>query len=463
MPDVFIHGAAGTVTGSCFLLEFEDKRILLDCGLVQGRPAEEARNREPFPFEPDSLDAVILSHAHLDHSGLLPRLVNAGFDGPIYTHYASRDIVEVLLEDAAWLNTREADFQNRRNGNGNGDEEAVEPLYTVEDVRACMGLIKPLDYDRSYDILPNVRLRLQDAGHILGSAVVCLDTRSGGAWKRLIHTGDLGQKGSALMPDWVSPESADLVLMESTYGDRCHRSRQETEFEIKQIIQSAANGRGNILIPAFAVGRTQELLYLLGKHYNDWGLKGWQIFLDAPLGIRATEIHARHDRYLRPEAAAWVRQTRFRFPNLRITETPEQSIAINRIQSGAIIIAGSGMCSGGRIRHHFKHQIGRSATQIIIAGFQAEGTTGRQLVDGAPSIKLWGEDYRVNAQVHTVGGISAHADREGLCEWLDGFTLPPQVALIHGEDSAREALAATLKERFSIDAALPRLGDVLSY
>ncbi|MDQ2068819.1 MBL fold metallo-hydrolase RNA specificity domain-containing protein [Natronospira bacteriovora] len=461
MPEVQIHGAAGTVTGSCFLLHFESRRILLDCGMAQGHPDEEARNRDAFPFDPGSIDAVVLSHAHLDHSGLLPRLVQQGFTGPIYTHRASRDIVGILLEDAAWLAEREAEFLGRRDNGKNGD--SVEPLFTMEDVRACMAQIRPLDYDKVYDILPNVRLRLQDAGHILGSAVVSIDTRSGGAWRRLIHTGDLGQKGSPLMPDWKTPEAADLVLMESTYGDRCHRSRQETDFELKQIIQSASEGRGNILIPAFAVGRTQELLYLFGKHYGDWGLDGWQIFLDAPLGIKATEIHARHDRFLRPEAAAWVRQTRFRFPNLRFTESAEQSMAINRIQSGAIIIAGSGMCTGGRIRHHLKHQVGRSGTQIIIAGFQAEGTTGRQLVDGAPSIRLWGEEYRVNARIHTVGGISAHADRDGLCDWYRGFTLPPAVALIHGEEKAREALAATLRERFSVDAACPERGDRLDY
>jgi len=235
-----------------------------------------------------------------------------------------------------------------------------------------------------------VHLKFHDAGHILGSAVVELRTLEKGAEKRLVFSGDLGQKGGPLMRDWKTPESADLVLMESTYGDRLHRSRRETEQEIKEIFRNAANGRGNVLIPAFAVGRTQELLYLLGKHYNDWGLKGWQVFLDTPLGIRATEIHARHDRYLRPKAAAWVRETRFRFPNLRITETAEQSMAINRIQSGAIVIAGSGMCNGGRIRHHFKHQLARSATQIIIAGFQAEGTPGRQLGEGAPSINIWG-------------------------------------------------------------------------
>ncbi|MCP1726284.1 metallo-beta-lactamase family protein [Natronospira proteinivora] len=461
MPTVTFFGATGGVTGSCFLVETAHQRILLDCGLIQGSSREEARNGEPFPFDPASIDGVVLSHAHLDHSGRLPQLVRDGFKGWIHVHKAGRDIVEILLEDAAWLSGKEAKQTSRNNRNRGEDE--VEPLFTREDVAICMDRMAPLEYQKLYEILPNVHLKLHDAGHILGSAVVELRTLENGAEKRLVFTGDLGQKGSPLMRDWEPLESADLVLMESTYGDRLHRSRRETEQEIKEILQKAANGRGNVLMPAFAVGRTQELLYLLGKHYKDWGLEGWQIFLDTPLGIRATEIHARHDRYLRPAAADWVRETRFRFPNLRITETAEQSMAINRIQSGAIVIAGSGMCTGGRIRHHFKHQLGRSGTQVIIAGFQAEGTPGRQLVDGAPSITIWGESLRVGAQVHTVGGISAHADQDGLCDWFRGFRLAPAVALVHGEDSARKGLADVLKERFSVDAAVPALGDRLEY
>ena len=461
MPSVTFHGAVGGVTGSCFLMEASGQRILLDCGLIQGSSNAEEGNRKPFPFDPASIDAVVLSHAHLDHSGRLPQLVRDGFQGWIHVHRAGKDIVEILLEDAAWLHTKDAKHDSR--SSNNRGEPPVEPIYTAEDVAVCMTRMAPAEYDKLYEILPGIHLKLHDAGHILGSAVVELRSLENGAEKRLVFTGDLGQKGGPLMRDWQPIEHADMVLMESTYGDRLHRNRADTEAEIKTIFQNAADRRGNVLVPAFAVGRTQELLYLLGRHYRDWGLDGWQVFLDAPLGIRATEIHARHDQYLRSEAAAWVRQTRFRFPNLRITETAEQSMAINRIQSGAIVIAGSGMCNGGRIRHHFKHQLDRSATQIIIAGFQAEGTPGRQLVDGASSITIWGESLRVGAQVHTVGGISAHADRDGLCEWLEGFRLPPKVALVHGEEEAREALAATLQERFALDAARPGLGEKLEY
>ncbi|MEA5444686.1 MBL fold metallo-hydrolase [Gammaproteobacteria bacterium AB-CW1] len=461
MPSIQFHGAAGGVTGACFLVEAAGRRVLLDCGMVQGNAEEEGRNRQPFPFDPAELDAVVLSHAHLDHSGRLPQLIRYGFRGWIHVHSAGRDITEILLEDAAWLAEKEAEQASR--DSNNRDEPPVEPLFTREDVAQCLAQMSPLDYGKLYEILPDIHLKLHDAGHILGSAVVELRSQEGGAEKRLVFTGDLGQRGGALLPDWKPLEQADLVLMESTYGDRLHRSRKDTEQEIKEILQSAAKGRGNVLIPAFAVGRTQELLYLLGNHYQDWGLEKWHVFLDSPLGIRATEVHARHHRYLRSKAADWVRQTRFRFPNLRITETAEQSMAINRIQSGAIIIAGSGMCTGGRIRHHLKHQLSRSVTQIMITGFQAQGTPGRQLVDGADSINIWGEDIRVGAQIHTVGGISAHADRDELCAWLEGFRLPPAVALVHGEDEPRQALAATLKERFAIDAAIPALGDRLEY
>lgn len=461
MPSITFHGAVGGVTGSCFLVEAAGKRILLDCGLVQGSARDEDRNRQTFPFDPASIDAVVLSHAHLDHSGRLPQLVRDGFNGWIHAHRAGRDIAAILLEDAAWIARKDAEYESRKRQNR--DEPPLEPLFTLDDVSACLGHMAPAEYDREIEILPNVFLRLRDAGHILGSAVVELRTVENGAARRLVFTGDLGHRGGPLMPDWQSPTEADLVLMESTYGDRLHRSRQETDAEIKGILESAAKGRGNVLIPAFAVGRTQELLYLLGRHYHDWGLEGWQIFLDTPLGIRATEIHARHARYLRGDAADWAKQTGFRFPNLRITETAEQSMAINRIQSGAIVIAGSGMCTGGRIRHHFKHQLHRSGTQVVIVGFQARGTPGRDLVDGAPSLRIWGENLRVGAQVHTVGGISAHADRDGLCDWLSGFTLPPTVALVHGEDEARAALAATLQDRFAIQAEQPGLGDCLDY
>ncbi len=461
MPRVRFHGAVGGVTGSCFELEAAGRRVLLDCGMFQGQPREEARNRENWPFEPAKIDAVVLSHAHLDHSGRLPQLVRDGFSGAIHVHRAGADIAGLLLEDAAWLNEKAAEQASRRAKDP--DAPPVAPLYTAADVEACMTRMQRHEYSRRTEILPDISLQLHDAGHILGAAVVEIVTRERGAERRLVYSGDLGHRGGPLMPDWQPIEHADLVLLECTYGNRAHRSRRDTEHEIGTILKAANAGRGNVLVPAFAIGRTQELLYLFARHQADWKLDKWQIFLDSPLGIRATELYARNDHLFRPEAAAWVRQTRFRFPNLRITETTEQSIAVNRIASGAIVIAGSGMCTGGRIIHHLRQQLGRPETQVVFTGFQAAGTPGRALVDGAPEVTIGGDAVTVRASIHTVGGISAHADRDGLCDWVSGFRLAPAIALVHGEDHARDALAQTLRERFQVSALQPGVGDTVDY
>lgn len=461
MPRIRFHGAAGGVTGSCFELEAAGHRVLLDCGMFQGPPREEARNREDWPFDPAAIDAVVLSHAHLDHSGRLPRLVRDGFAGRIHVHRAGADLAGILLEDAAQLNERAAEQANRRATDP--DAPPVEPLYTAAEVEPCLGRMHGHEYGRRAEILPGITLELHDAGHILGAAVVELVTRESGVARRLVYSGDLGHRDGPLMPDWQPLEHADLVLLECTYGDRLHRSRRDTEHEIGTILKAASAGRGNVLVPAFAVGRTQELLYLFATHAKQWNLDAWRIFLDSPLGIRATELYARNDQLFRPEAARWVRETRFRFPNLQITETVEQSMAVNRIASGAIVIAGSGMCTGGRIVHHLRQQLGRPETQVVFTGFQAAGTPGRALVDGTATLGLLGEEVRVRAAIHTVGGISAHADRDGLCDWLSGFRLAPKVALVHGEDYAREALAQTLQERFQVSALQPGPGDTLDY
>lgn len=449
MPSVEIHGAAGRVTGSCFLVNAAGRRILLDCGLVQGAPREEAVNRQPFSFDPASVDAVVLSHAHLDHSGRLPQLVQKGFKGPIYTHPASVDLVDILLRDAAFL-------QSRKKG-------SQEALYTTEDVEACLARFEPLEYDHPVTILPNVTVVLRDAGHILGSAVVELESSENGAARRLVFTGDLGHRGGPLLPDWKPLEQADLVLMESTYGDRCHRSRDDTLTEIEEVLNIAASEGGTILCPSFAVGRTQELLYLLYRNYEAWGIDRWQIFLDSPMAIRATTVFGRHADQFRPEARAWVEKTRFRLPTLRLCRTPDESMAINRIQKGAFIIAGSGMSNGGRILHHYRQRLGHSTTHVIITGYQAQGTLGRRLVDGAQTLPIHGRDIAVRARVHTIGGISAHADQMELLAWYQGFRLPPRTALIHGEEHARSAMASAMQERYQVTAEQPVVGDIIEY
>ncbi|MDX1607159.1 MAG: MBL fold metallo-hydrolase [Candidatus Competibacterales bacterium] len=440
------HGAAGEVTGSCHLVEVGGRRVLLDCGLIQGGPRDEARNREPFPFDPASIDALVLSHAHIDHSGRIPQLVQAGFRGPVYTQRACRDLCRVMLRDAAFLQEKDAERDSRKRQRKG--LAPLPPLYTQDDVRACLHRFKALDYGERREILPGVSLRLQDAGHILGSACVELWLEAGGQRRKLVFSGDLGHAGAPILRDPALIEEADLVLMESTYGDRLHRSREATWQEMAEVFAAAEQARGNILIPAFAVGRTQELLYLFGQHYEDWNLQRWRIVLDSPLAIEATEIYLRHSQLYDDQARAYFRAHRSHplLPQLQFSRTANQSMALNRIRSGLLVIAGSGMCTGGRIRHHLKHNVWRRDCHLVMVGFQARGTPGRALVDGARHIRLWGEALKVNARVHTIGGFSAHADQAELCEWYGRFRGHPPLWLVHGEPRAAEALAGRLCE-----------------
>ncbi len=438
-------GAAREVTGSCHLVRCGERRLLIDCGLIQGAPADEARNRAPFPFKPGEIDAVVLTHAHLDHSGRLPLLIKAGFRGPIHTHRATRDLCRIMLRDAASLNEKDAEHENRRRLRQG--KRPVEPLYTRRDAEKAMRQFKSLDYDVEQEILPGVRVRLQDAGHILGSAIVELWLEENDQRRKLVASGDLGHAGAPILRNPEVVRDADLVLLESTYGDREHRSWDATLAELGEIFLEARRSEGNILIPAFAVGRTQELLYFLMRYRKEWKIDDWTIFLDSPMAIEATEVYSRHWKLFDKDAAKRRNKDGgpFAMPNLHFSRTAAQSMAINRVRTGAIVIAGSGMCTGGRIRHHFKHNLWREQCHVIIAGFQARGTLGRRLVDGAKTVKLWGENIRVAAQVHTVGGLSAHAGQSGLINWYRNFNRHPTVALVHGEPEPMNALAQRLR------------------
>jgi metallo-beta-lactamase family protein len=441
-----IHGAAGEVTGSCMLVETGRSRVLIECGLLQGGQEEVRRNAEPFPFDPASLDAVVISHAHIDHSGRLPLLVKRGGRARIYTHTATRDLCRIMLRDAAFLQEKDAELETRKRARRGKDP--VEPLYDRADAARAVRRIRGLDYGVTLRIAAGVELTLHDAGHILGSAIVELVLEEGGQRRRLVFSGDLGHRGMPLMHEPARPGKADLVVMESTYGDRAHRSWDSTFEELGGVFEQAVRHRGNILVPAFAVGRTQELLYLFRQHFDAWGMDQWQIFLDSPMAIAATEVYTSHWYLHENREADGARP--LALPNLRFTQTPKQSEALNRISSGAIIIAGSGMCTGGRIRHHLKHNLWRDGCHVLITGFQARGTLGRALVDGATEVKLWGEPVRVGATVHTVGGLSAHAGRPELLEWVGSFHGSPPVVLVHGEPSALRTLAADIGPKATI-------------
>ena len=435
-------GAAGEVTGSCHILRVAGRALLLDCGMIQGGADAPARNRLPFPFEPSTIDCVALSHAHIDHCGRLPLLVKRGFRGPIYTNKACAELVPILLRDSASLAMRDVD-RAARNG------ERIEPLYDLEDVEATLRLLVPIPYDTQRELLPGVEVRVRDAGHILGSSSVELWASEGDVRRKLVFSGDLGQYDTPILQDPYKFESADLVLMESTYGNRQHRGREDTERELGGILEQAARDGGNVIVPAFAIGRSQELLYLLAKHYGEWHLARWKIFLDSPMAIAASRVYWNNpDRF--DEETTHLRES-FRgmppLPNLVLSESPDDSRAINHMRSGALIIAGSGMANGGRVLHHLKHNLERAECHVVIVGFQAPGTLGRQLVDRHPEVRIHGQRVRCLAQVHTLGGLSAHGDQDDLLRWYDSFAGRPPIYLVHGEVPSAEALAVKLRER----------------
>jgi metallo-beta-lactamase family protein len=451
-------GAAGEVTGSCHLVETGRYRILLDCGLYQGGREEYRRNAAAFEFEPHRIDAVVLTHAHIDHCGRLPLLVRRGFEGPIHAHPATCELAAVMLEDSLRLALADVERRNRRRARQG--LAPLAPLYGPEDVARVLRLLRPLDYGIAREILPDVRVWLSDAGHILGAAIVELESRADGPPRTLVHSGDIGPVGAPIMRDPTPVASGDLLLLESTYGDRLHRTRESTVAELGQIFEEAARERGMILIPAFAVGRTQEILYWLAEHYDAWGLRRWQIVLDSPMAAKVIEIYGRH-RALFDAAGrrAWNgNRNPFQLPGFRLVETQRDSMRFNDREGGAVIIAGSGMCNGGRIVHHLRHHVWRRSTHVVIPGYQAEGTLGRQLVDGATKIRIHGEPIAVRARVHTIGGLSAHADQQGLADWCAHFARLPPVWLVHGEDRARLPLADALRARFGAEVGLSRPG-----
>lgn len=439
-------GAAGEVTGSCHILRVDGRELLLDCGMVQGDPDADDRNRAPFPFEPGALDAVILSHTHIDHCGRLPLLVKRGYRGPIYTNAACADLLPILLRDSAQLAARDAERSNRWR---DPKLQPVRPLYDLEDVERTLERIARVPYDRVRRLLPGVHLRVRDAGHIMGSSSLELWLQERDVRRKLVFSGDLGQYDSPILEDPHRFDTADIVLIESTYGDRLHRDRTATEIEFGEILAAAARDGGNVIVPAFAVGRSQEVLYLLGKNFDRWQVDRWQIFLDSPMAIEASRVYWNH--LERMDAEARHLRASFRdmppLPNLTLCRTAEESQRINRIRGGALIIAGSGMCNGGRVLHHLRQNIGREQCHVIITGFQAPGTLGRALVDRHPTVRIHGESFHVAARVHTLGGLSAHGDQDDLLRWYGSFQPPPPVYLVHGEERGAAGLARRLQER----------------
>ena len=454
-------GAAHQVTGSCFLFETEQTRFLVDCGLFQGNRITRAQNYAPFPFDPRRLDFVLLTHAHLDHSGLLPRLSAAGFAGPIYTTPATKELIGVLLPDSAYLQQVEAE-RAARHGR---DFTAV---YGMAEVMRVLTQVKPVPYEAPFEPSPRIRVRLRDAGHILGSAIIEISVSEGSRLRKIVVSGDLGQPGRPILRDPTPIADAEILLLESTYGDRDHKPLAQTLDELVMTLERGlASNRGVVLVPAFAVGRTQEFLYYLNQLTRTGRLPDLSVFVDSPMATKVTQITARHLELFDEEARRLAKGGGLpakASARLTFTESVQESMALNRLQSGAIIVAASGMCDGGRIRHHLRHRLPNPHATVVIIGFQATGTLGRRLVDRASTVRIMGEEVPVRAEIVTLGGFSAHADQSALMEWSRHFGKAPSMTfLVHGEEKSSAALGERLEKQLGWRTSVPEHGETVTF
>lgn len=457
-------GAAHEVTGSCTLLEVCGRRILIDCGMEQG--PDIYQNCE-LPVAPAELDAVLLTHAHIDHSGRLPALTAGGFRGPVYATGATTRLCKIMLMDSAHIQEFEAEWRNRKAKRSGG--KLYSPVYTEQDVEKTMSLFRSCGYGDTYSVCSGVEIRFLDAGHLLGSASIEVAVTENGVQKILLFSGDIGNLDRPLIRDPQKPERADYVVIESTYGDRLHGKRKDYVSQLAGVIQSTFDRGGNVVIPSFAVGRTQEMLYLI-REIKQRGLvhghPDFPVWVDSPLAVEATSIYDDDSEmigYYDDQTLQLLRRGEpvLRFPGLNTSVTSDDSKAINADKSSKVILSASGMCEAGRIRHHLKHNLWRAESTVLFVGYQAEGTLGRILLDGAQSVKLFGEPIQVRARVEAMDGVSGHADRDMLLEWLGNLKKPPeQVFVNHGEDAVCDKFAQTIGERLNFSALAPYNGAV---
>ncbi len=454
-------GAAHMVTGSCYLLEVQGKNVLIDCGMFQGSRRIREMNREEFAFNPSELDVVLLTHAHVDHSGLIPKLVHDGFKGPIYATKTTCDLAQIMLPDSAHIQETDAEMRNRK-GRRNG-AEPIEPLYTVEDASDALQHFHPIEYQKEISVTDHIRAVFHDAGHIIGSAIIEIFAEEEGKTTKLVFSGDLGQPAQPIIKDPSIIHGADYLMVESTYGDRLHQS-YDKESALAEIINDTMDRGGNLIIPAFAVGRTQTLLYYFYKLWKAGRIDEVPIILDSPLAIAATRIFVKNSQDFDEETLAlFNRDGKIpQMPQLRICKTAAESQAINSFESSAIIISASGMADAGRVLHHLKHNLWRPESTVLFAGYQAEGSLGRRLVDGMKRVRVMGEEIAVRATIKMLDGFSAHADAQQLIDWISCINdpKPAKVFIMHGEATAQEAIKARISSELSMDTYIPFRGDV---
>lgn len=450
-------GASTGVTGSCHLLTSGEHKILLDCGQFQGGKAQDALNYEKFPFEPSEIECVVLSHAHIDHCGRLPLLTKRGFEGKIYCTDATADLLSVMLKDSAYIHEKETEWKNRKAERAG--REQVEPLYTIEDAEKTLSLVSPILYDQQIEINSDMKIVFNDAGHILGSAITELWVTEDDKESKIVFSGDLGMEGRPILRDPTYIKKADYVIMETTYGNRIHKELGSGVEKLIEIILNTTRRGGNVVIPSFAVGRTQELIYELNCFYdsnNEYRKELDKIFvyIDSPMATTATEIFRRNAQVFDEETREYILKgdNPLEFKNLKFTRSSKESQDLNFNKEPKIIISASGMCEAGRIRHHLKHNLWNPKNSIVFVGYQGQGTLGRSLVEGIKMVTLFGEEIQVNAEIHNLEGFSGHADQNGLFAWLAHFEQKPkQIFLVHGEEESKKDFAKLVNEKLSYE------------
>jgi metallo-beta-lactamase family protein len=454
-------GAARNVTGSRYLLEANNVRLLVDCGLYQERQFR-VRNWDPFPVLPHTIDVVLLTHAHLDHCGLLPKLVREGFKGKIYCTTATSEIAQIILLDSARIQEEDAEFKKKRHirEKRNGAYPEI-PLYTVDDAKASFPLFSPVGYEETVPIGDGVSATFHDAGHVLGSSMVKVTVRQGRSQRVVLFSGDVGRWDMPIIRDPTFFNEADYVLVETTYGDRLHQGSADIGNDIAEVIKLTWEEGGNIVVPSFALERTQELLYHLNGLLIEDRIPHFPVFLDSPMAISITEVFKRHPEFFDREMLGFMRDNKspFEFLGLKMVETVDESKVINHVRGTVMIIAGSGMCTGGRIKHHLVNNITRPESTVLFVGYQAVGTLGRQIVDGSRRVRILGHRYPVRARIEQLHSLSAHADREELFKWLSGIKKAPKhVFITHGEYKAAASFADYLMQKLSWEVSVPEYG-----